>query len=333
MANDGGSADAGAGAGAGAGGAAGGGSAMDLLTGGAGAAGSDGGSDGGQGGDGGAGAGAGVGGDGGQGGSDLAWLEQLGADNGDGISPRDIAKAKGWKSMDDVVRSYHEVERAFRESGRVKVPTDKSTPEEVSAWRKAIGVPDTAEGYKLDPVTAPDGSEVQLDNGLLGRLAAKAHEIGVPEAAYKALVGDYVQAQLEEFSTMEAGQRADAADWVKDQGDKAAAKSAAVNRAAEALGLDGEEVLKVRNALGSKRALDMLAKLGEGIGEDVVMGLNGGQKFLMNADQAQAQIDQMKGDPATVARMTVKGTPEFAKYNRLLDIVGEAANRRAAAGL
>lgn len=325
MANDGGSADGGAGAG----GAAGGGSAMDLLTGGAAAAGSDGG----QGGDGGAGAGAG--GDGGQGAGDLAWLEQLSADTPEGetASLRDWAKSVGVKDLNQLAKIARDNQRALRESGRVKVPGENASPEEVAAWRKAIGVPDTAEGYKLDPVKGPDGSEVQLDNGLLGRLAAKAHEIGVPEAAYKALVGDYVQAQLEEFSTMEAGQRTEAAEWVKAQGDKAAAKSAAVNRAAEALGLDGEEVLKVRNALGSKRALDMLAKLGEGIGEDVVMGLNGSHRFLVNADQAQAQIDQMKGDPAIAARMTVKGTPEFAKYNRLLDIVGEAANRRAAAGL
>ena len=332
-------ADAGGGAadgGAGAGGAvAAGGSVLDVLTGGVGAgsgAGGEGAAAGGAADGGAAGAGDGAGGDAG---GDPAWLAELSADTADGdtASLRDWAKSTGVKDLNQLAKIARDNQRALRESGRIKVPGADASPEEVAAWRKATGVPDTVEGYALGPIKGPDGSDVQLDAPLLNRLAAKAHEIGLSSDAYKALVGDYVAGQVEEFAAMEATQRADAAEWLKAQGDKQPARSAAVNRGAEVLGLDGEAVMKIRNSLGAKATMDMLARLGEGVGEDVVQGLNGsGQKFLMSGDSAQAEIDQMRANPEIAAKITVKGTPENAKYQRLQNVVGEAANRRAAAG-
>lgn len=321
--------DGGAGAGAGAGG-----SAFDALTGGlggAGGAGADGSGDGGAGGDAGAGGDSGADGDGG-----AAWLEQLPTDTGDGetASLRDWAKATGVKDIAGLARIARDNQRALRDSGRVKIPGADAKPEEVAAWRKATGVPDSVEGYALDPVTDANGDTVPLDTDLLGRIAGKAHEIGLPADAYKGLVGEFVQAQLEQLATLDADQRAQGAEWVKAQGDKAAARSSAVNRGAEVLGLSGEEVMKIRNAIGAKATLDKLAKLGEAVGEDVVLGLdNGGQQFLMNGDQAQAEIDRMRADPIVAKKLLVKGTPENAKYERNLKIVADAANRRAAAGI
>ena len=318
--------------------AAGGGSAFDVLTGGAAAAGGEGGaaagagSDAGAGAGGDAGAGAGAGGD--QGG-DPAWLADLSADTADGdtASLRDWAKSTGVKDLNQLAKIARDNQRALRESGRVKVPGSDASPEEVAAWRKATGVPDTAEGYAIDPVLDGDGQEIPLDKPLLARLASKAHEIGLGADAFKALVGDYVTGQIEDFAAMEATQRAEGIEWVKAQGEKAPARSAAVNRGADVLGLDGQAVMKVRNALGAKATMDMLARLGEGVGEDVVFNLDGGgQKFLMSADSAQAEINQMRANPEIAAKITVKGTPENAKYERLQNVVGEAANRRAAAG-
>lgn len=316
-----------------------GGSALDVLTGGGGAAaaagaagaGDDGAVAGGAG-DG----GAAAGGSGGDGGGDPAWLADLSGDtaDGDSASLRDWAKSTGVKDLNQLAKIARDNQRALRESGRVKVPGSDASPEEVAAWRTATGVPDKPEGYTLDPVTGSDGNTVELNAPLLSRLAAKAHEIGLPADAYKALVGDYVQSQLEEFAGMETAQKAEATDWLKAQGDKQPARSSAVNRGAEVLGLDGEAVVKVRNALGAKATMDMLARLGEGVGEDVVRGLNGGgQQFLVSGDTAQAEINQMRGDPVVVAKMTVKGTPENARYLRLQNIVGDAANRKAAAGM
>lgn len=329
--------DGGAGAGSGAGdGAGSGGSLAAALTGGAddggaaAAAAAAGGSD-----DGGAAAAAAAAGAG-DGAADPAWYADISADLGEGekTSLRDWVKANGAKDLTHLAKIARDNQAALRDSGRIKLPGEGASEAEKTAFRAAIGVPDSAEGYVLAPIKDADGNELALDMPLLSRLAAKAHESGVPKAAYEALVNDFVAAQLEAAGGADTEAKAEGIAWAKEQGEKQAAKLSAVNRGAEAVGLTNDEVFAIRGAIGSRRTLDTLARLGEGIGEDVLLGGTGGAKqFMVSGEQAQAQIDVMKGDPATLSKMTVKGTPENARYERLVVIAGEAANRKAAAGL
>lgn len=269
------------------------------------------------------------------GGADPDWFGNVSDQTAEGESAslRDWLKSAGIKDINGLAQVARDNQRALRESGRVKVPGEGASEAEIKAWREATGVPETAEGYQIGEITDANGDPVPLDGPLLQRLAAKAHEIGVPKAAYEGLVNDFIQAQLEAAAGIDAEARAEGAAWAKEQGDKAPAKLSAVNRGAEALGLSGEEVLKLRGAMGSRRALEVLSRLGEGVGEDVLMMGGGGGKFLMSGEQAQAELDAMKKDPAIAAKVSVKGTPERAKWDRLEKIAGEAANRKAAAGL
>ena len=273
---------------------------------------------------------------GGESGADPAWYADISADLGDGekTSLRDWVKANGAKDLTHLAKIARDNQAALRDSGRIKLPGEGASEAEKTAFRAAIGVPESAEGYVIAPIKDADGNDLELDTPLLSRLAAKAHESGVPKAAYEALVNDFVAAQLEAAGAGDAEQKAEGISWAKEQGDKQAAKLAAVNRGAAAMELSNEEVFAIRGVLGSRRTLDTFARLGEGIGEDVLLGGTGGAKqFMVSGEQAQAQIDVMKGDAATLAKMTVKGTPENARYNRLVAIAGEAANRKAAAGL
>lgn len=267
--------------------------------------------------------------------ADPDWYGSLSVETieGETASNRDWIKAKGFKDLDGVTKALRSAEKAIHDKGMVKLPGEGASAEEIAAWRTAIGVPESADGYTIAPVKGADGEDVALDTPLLARLAAKAHEAGVPKAAYEGLVNEFVAAQLEDFNGMEAEQRAEGKQWADGQGDKAPAKLAAVNRGQQVLGISGEEVASLRNAIGAARTLELLSGLGDKVGEDVLIGGSGGQQFMANGDQAQAEIDRMRGDSAMVAKMTVKGTPENAKYNRLLAIAGEAANRRQAAGL
>lgn len=336
--NDGGAAGAG-----GAGGAGAGGGVADLLDGGAGAGGAGAGAGGEGAGAGGEGAGAGAGtGDGGAGG-DPAFLEQLSAEAGEGESAslRDWAKAANVKDVNALAKIARDSMAALRESGRVKVPGEGASEAEVKAFRSAIGVPDAPDGYVIEPpkgadgqpLTGEDGEPLKLDTPLLQRLAATAHANGLPKAGYEALVNDFMQFQLEQAAAGDVERQGEAREWFKTQGDAAPAKRAAVNRAAEALGLTGAEVVAIRGAIGSTRTLDTLAKLGEGISEDVFMGGGGGgQRFGMSGDQAQKEMDTMKADPAIAAKAAVPGTAENVRWKRLEAIVGDAANRKAAQG-
>lgn len=279
--------------------------------------------------------GAGAAGDGGagDGGSDPDWYDELSTDVGDGekASLRDFVKARGAKTIDQLAKGLLDAQRAIHDKGLIRLPGEGASDEERTAFNNAIGVPDAVEGYAFEAPLDGDGKPVELNAPLLDRLAAAALKAGMPAEAYKAVVGEFLAAQLEELAGHNAAGQAEALEWAKAQGDKRAVQLAAVDRGAQALGLEDGEVLKLRESLGAKRSMDLLARLGAGVGEDV-LGAGSSRQSFVNGDQAQVQIDAMKADPATSSKIFIKGSPENIRYNRLQAVVGEAANRRAAAG-
>lgn len=313
--------------GAGAGGAGGG--AADLLggAGGAGAGGEGGGDQGGGAGDGGA------GGEGGgdQGGADPDWYANISAEAGEGeqASLRDWLKSAGIKDLDGLAKVARDNQRALRESGRIKVPGEGASAEEVSAYRKALGVPESAAGYEFAAPVGEDGQPIELNNGTLTRIAEFAHKHGLPKGPMEALVADYVQGELDDLATATREQDAAAAAWVKAQGAESAAKIAAIDRAATALGLTPQDLQGLRSAWGADKALTIMAKLGDGMAEDKMI-TGGTGKFGVTGAQAQAEIDQLMNNAEFMAKVNDKNSPEAARWRRLNDAAGDAANRAAA---
>ena len=286
----------------------------------------------------GAGAGGGAGGA-----SDPEWYGQLSSDvgEGEGASLRDWVKSIGAPDVNTLAKLARDNQKALRESGRVKVPGEGASAEDMANFRKAIGVPDDVKGYEVpvptgsygEPLKGADGKPVELNSALLDRLANKAFEAGVPKAAYDALVQDFVQAQLEELSQSDAKAQQDAQAKVAEWGREAPAKQQDVNRGLAALGLSREEALSLRAALGAGRAMDIFQKLGSGLAEDVMMsGSGGAQRFGMSPAEAQATVDKMKSDKDLGSKVMVPGTPENERYNRALAVLAEEQERRARQG-
>ncbi len=84
----------------------------------------------------------------------------------------------------------------------VKPPTPDAKPEEVAAWKKTIGAPETPDGYKFDkPDTLPEG--MQWDEGAVKNFAKVAHDLHLtPYQASKLAEFDLAQKQ----SMLQAGQ-------------------------------------------------------------------------------------------------------------------------------
>ena len=107
------------------------------------------------------------------------WIDRLG---GEFSESRD--QLEKFKTLPDVLKSYSYLEKKIGTKG-VILPTEKSTPEEVSAYRRALGIPETVEGYELRPEKLPEG---MTWNDEVGRQFAEiAHEHGVPAKAMRAL--------------------------------------------------------------------------------------------------------------------------------------------------
>ena len=306
---------------------AGAGSAADLL--GGGDAGASGGAGSGvAGGDDGAAAGAGEGAGAGAG-TAPDWYAGLSGDAfNEGASHRDYVAAKGFKSLDDVVKSYREAEHSLRNGNKVAIPGENASPEEVSAFRRAIGVPEDVKGYAIEAPNGPDGKPIPLNNALLERLAGKALEAGMPQGAFKAVVGDFLQAQVEEIAGVNEARQREAQAWVKAQGAAGNEKLDAITKAAEVLGFNKNDLIVMRNTLGAEKVMNALSKIGLGLREDTLTG-DGKETFGLSGREAQAQLDGLKQNQAWVQKAIVPGTAENIQYKRLVDMIGEAANRAA----
>ena len=66
-----------------------------------------------------------------------------------------------FKDVDALAKSYVELDSMRRERSGVKPLTPESTPEEVTAYRAAMGIPEKPEGYELGELDFPKGRPQQ----------------------------------------------------------------------------------------------------------------------------------------------------------------------------
>lgn len=107
------------------------------------------------------------------------WRESLAGDDKAALD-----RLKRFAGPGDLFKSYREAEK--RLSTRPTAPSlpEGATPEEVAAYRKAIGVPDAPEGYGFkfaDELKPSDG-----DNAALAEFQKEMHAAHVPPGAAKA---------------------------------------------------------------------------------------------------------------------------------------------------
>jgi hypothetical protein len=111
-----------------------------------------------------------------------AWVE--------GLSDADKkAYAKNFKGFDGILDGALNLRKEI--STRVKVPGKDASPEDVAAFRKAIGAAEKPEDYKA---ATPEGYEMgEVQTALLGAMQKAAHESGVPAASFESFTKTYFE--------------------------------------------------------------------------------------------------------------------------------------------
>ena len=144
-------------------------------------------------------------------------------------------------NVEALAKSYDVAQRALgRKAQAVVPPTEKSTPEEVAEYRKALGVPETPEGYNLKPEQLPEG--VTWDDNVAKRAAELAHKHHIPAAAMQ----EFMQFDMERAALMnqaavnmiEQQLESGRAELQKVWGDKMPEKIELARRAAVTAGVD-----------------------------------------------------------------------------------------------
>ncbi len=104
-----------------------------------------------------------------------------------GIAEEHISAVSGFQSKAELAKGYSEL---FTKMGSsVKIPTPDSPAEEVSAFYKKTGRPDTPEGYTVP--TLEEGQEVNKE--FFGRMIAGAHESGLSGSQFDKMVANYIE--------------------------------------------------------------------------------------------------------------------------------------------
>lgn len=160
------------------------------------------------------------------------WLESL---------PEDLrgkAALASVPTLADLAKSY--VETKSLVGKKFQMPSESSTPEEIAAWRKNVGAPDTPEGYgELRPDDFP---EDHWDKETAGQFAAIAHKHHLPPAAVKDIIGLHagaVKASLAKLEAEENGwQETETAKLKQAWGQNFEAEAHAATTLVKALGLD-----------------------------------------------------------------------------------------------
>lgn len=133
---------------------------------------------------------------------------------------KEIVTQQGWKDPNDAIRDYSELQKSA--SGKIKMPTDESSAEEISAFYDKIRGVENAEGYDMPRPELPEG--MTYDESFEKVIRGIAFEAGISKAQLKTLTEAYNKYQVEQFGiitaeltkTYDEGQKALKVEWKED---------------------------------------------------------------------------------------------------------------------
>ena len=226
------------------------------------------------------------------------------------VEKPDWLEAKFWTdkgpNVEALAKSYEVAQRALgRKAQAVVPPNEKSTPEEVAEYRKAIGVPDSPEGYNLKPEQIPEG--VTWDDATAKKAAELAHKHNVPASAMQ----EFLRFDMERAAMMnqaaatmiDAQLEAGRTELQKVYGDKFGEKIELARRAALTVGVDpasqgfvDPQVVKAIVSLAEKLSDDKLVA-GDQTG---VTSTRARARDIMTNQANPLYARYQEGDPETV---------------------------------
>ena len=209
------------------------------------------------------------------------------------------AAAKQWKDPAAAIESYVNLEKIMGadKAGRtIMLPKDDASPEEVGAFFKSLGVPETADKYDIK---VPQGLQSETVDQAKGWM----HEAGVPPKLAQRLVDSVAKAESARWALWEKASNTEMNDLAVEWGAKFDDNAEVARRAVKTAGLDQAALLKMEMAIGTKNLMTMFHKFGMNLNEAAAPAPgNGGGQFVMNKAQAQSKVDALRANSDFQAR-------------------------------
>lgn len=229
-------------------------------------------------------------------------------------------KNKGWKTPGDLLGSYRNAEKLIGAdpASVLKMPKGDAPPEAWNEIYDKLGRPADPKEYNF---AVPEGMEA--NQPLIDALRPAFHEIGIPKGMAEKLVAKYNEIggtmAAEQAAAVQTQQTEAMSALQKEWGAAFADRSAVVDRAATAFGLDSAKVEALGNALGRAEAMKFLHNIGSKLGEADFVSGDGKQGFggAMAPDQAKARIAELRKDVAWTGRFTSGDTAAKKEWTDL----------------
>lgn len=241
----------------------------------------------------------------------------------------DYVAGKGWKSVEDALKSAQQVEKLAMSPEKLPLPK----PDDKEGWNQVwdrLGRPETKDGYQLDKVPLPEGYTPHQP--LVDGMATLAHEAGLSKGQMETLYSGYVAQESAVHKAAEEARDAAAGEQVakleKEMGPAWKEGVQDAQLAQKELGLSAEEVDGVGHVIGHDRALRLLMKVGRPLREDTAGDTHGsGQGFQrMEPAQAQARIDELTKDEGFRKRLRAGDQAAKREWDQLNEVA--AAGRK-----
>ncbi len=213
------------------------------------------------------------------------------------IEDEDVRKvADRYTSPADLAKAYSEANKAL--SQRIKVPGKDASEEDQAKFRKAIGVPDSPDEYKIERPEHITEEEFKGEEytAVLGSFKQRMHEAGVPSAGVSAALNTYfemekaakeeqVKADEEHIATADAALRK---EWGKDYDKNVMFAKAFIEKqgGAELMDLQLKDGSMLQNNVAFLRLAGTTGRrMGEGSLQIGLEGTDAGQDLKAKAEQ------------------------------------------------
>ncbi len=213
------------------------------------------------------------------GGGDGQGFDWAGALGDQHESYKPMLEAKGWKEPGDALKAYGELEKKLGDpDSLLRIPGDNASAEELAAFHKRLGVPDTPDGYQF---TKPDDVE-DYDDNIAAWLRATGHRLSLPAKALSGLHDAYFEEIIKPSLAQQGEARAAAKrqlemeileNWPEAKQD---AYLDGAKRGARFLGLSPEKLDGLLDHVSDFALVEAMRKLGDLAGEDALLGGGGG---------------------------------------------------------
>lgn len=212
-----------------------------------------------------------------------------------------LVEQRQWKSPADAIGSYRSLEQhmGLPPERLLKLPTEKSTPEEWNAVFDRLGRPKDHNAYQIP---LPEGDKGEFAKAM----APIFHKAGLTQAQVKTLAeeankmtGERVQA---ETAAAKAKHDAEVAQLKEEWGDLYQQNAEIVDRAGAAFGVTAEQVKAIGQVLGPKATMKFFFDIGTKIAvEGQFVGGDKAGSFSQpggarTPEMARAEVRQLMND-------------------------------------